>query len=218
MRPTVCATSQSHLDRGEITAPRSLRPASRFEQRFGIERHRRERIVDVVRHATRHLPQRPQPFLLQDGLLALPEVLVRLLQGTVELSLVRSESDNAHSTAAETRSIAAETLGRLARGHSTPNTRLSANNGATTNERKSPRGVGLGTETSSERCSARTPTDLYAAGQAVGDQMRACSGIASSIASARLRTPTLVTVSTCSVGSLQAMQPKSIGRLSRGCG
>ena len=45
-----------------------------LEQRFGVQRHRRDGVVDVVRDAARHLPERAQPLLLHDGLLGLAQV------------------------------------------------------------------------------------------------------------------------------------------------
>src|SRR5581483_10592685 len=51
------------------------------------------RIVDVMRDATRHLPERAQPLVLHHGVLSLAQVLVGLLQSRVELHLVRGERD-----------------------------------------------------------------------------------------------------------------------------
>src|SRR5438874_624439 len=62
-----------------------------LEQRLGVDRGGRERVVDVVGDATRHLPERPQPLLLHHRLLRLTQVLVRLLQSGVEPHLTRGE-------------------------------------------------------------------------------------------------------------------------------
>ena len=56
--------------------------------RFDVDRHRRDRIVDVVRDAAGHLPERAQPLLLEHGLLRAVQVFVGLLQRGVQLRLV----------------------------------------------------------------------------------------------------------------------------------
>jgi hypothetical protein len=60
----------------------------RLQQRFSIERYRRQRVVDIVRNAARHLAERAQPLLLHHGLLALAQVVVSLLQFSVQLRLL----------------------------------------------------------------------------------------------------------------------------------
>ena len=64
-----------------------------LQERFRIERHGRKRVVDIVGNAARHLPQGAQPLLLQHGLLGLAQVVVRLLQGGIELRLMRGQRD-----------------------------------------------------------------------------------------------------------------------------
>ncbi len=44
-------------------------------------------------NAARHLAQRAQPLLLHHGLLGLAQIVVRLLQGAVQLRLLRGQCD-----------------------------------------------------------------------------------------------------------------------------
>ena len=62
-----------------------------LEQRIGIERDGRNRVVDVVRDTARHLAESAQALLLHHCLLALLQVVVRLLQRRVELRLMSGE-------------------------------------------------------------------------------------------------------------------------------
>src|SRR4029079_15775241 len=64
-----------------------------FKQYFGVERYRRDRVVDVVGDAAGHLPQRAQAFLLHHGLLRLAKVVVGLLERGVNLRLMGGEGD-----------------------------------------------------------------------------------------------------------------------------
>src|SRR5256885_4253023 len=64
-----------------------------LDQGFGVKRGRRERIVDVMSDAARHLTDSPQAFLLHDGLLALPEILIGPLKRAHELRLLRCDRD-----------------------------------------------------------------------------------------------------------------------------
>ena len=64
-----------------------------FQQRFGVERDGRNGVVDVVCDAAGHLAERAQAFLLHDGLLRLAQIVVGLLQGRVELRLMRGQRD-----------------------------------------------------------------------------------------------------------------------------
>jgi len=61
-----------------VSRPRAQRFA--LQQVLRVQRHRRDRVVDVVRDAAGHLAERPQPLLLQDGLLRLAQVVVGALQ------------------------------------------------------------------------------------------------------------------------------------------
>ena len=79
------------LDRLQIAAGPVAQVRFRFQQRLGVQRHGRKGVVDVVRDAARHLPQRPQPLLLHHHLLCLAQVVVGLLQRTVELRLMGGE-------------------------------------------------------------------------------------------------------------------------------
>ena len=64
-----------------------------FQQRFGVEGHRRNRIVDVMRHTAGHLAERAQALLLHGRLLALAQIVVGLLQVRVQLQLMRRQRD-----------------------------------------------------------------------------------------------------------------------------
>ena len=64
-----------------------------LQQRFGVERDRRQGVVDVVADAARHLAQGAQPFLLHHRMLGLLQVVIGLLQRFVELRLMRGEPD-----------------------------------------------------------------------------------------------------------------------------
>ena len=59
---------------------RGLRLLLGLEQRLGVQRHRRDRVVDVVRDAARHLPERAQALLLHHGLAALAQIVIGFLQ------------------------------------------------------------------------------------------------------------------------------------------
>jgi hypothetical protein len=75
-------------------AARAIRQAAFvFQQRIRVQRDGRDRVVDVVRDTARHLAERAQAFLLHHCLLALPQVVVRLLQSRVELRLMCGERD-----------------------------------------------------------------------------------------------------------------------------
>src|SRR5258705_4404635 len=67
------------LNGGQIPACALAEIGFALEQRFGIQRNRRNRVVDVVGDTARHLPERPQPLLLHHGVLTLPQVVIRLL-------------------------------------------------------------------------------------------------------------------------------------------
>ena len=75
-------------------AARAIRQAAFvLQQRIRVQRDGRDRVVDVVRDTARHLAERTQAFLLHHCLLALPQVVVRLLQSRVELRLMCGERD-----------------------------------------------------------------------------------------------------------------------------
>ena len=60
-----------------------------LEQRFRVERHRGERIVDVVSDAARHLPEHAQSLLLHDGLLCPPQIVISLFERGIDVRLAR---------------------------------------------------------------------------------------------------------------------------------
>ena len=68
------------LDDLEMLAARVAEAGFALQQRFGVQRHRRNRVVDVVRDAARHLPQRAQPLLLHAPPAASPQIVVGLAQ------------------------------------------------------------------------------------------------------------------------------------------
>ena len=122
MRATVPATSS--IARWMITmrAARSAEVRLAFQQRFGIQRHRRNRVVDVVRDAARHLAERAQPLLLHHGVLGLLQIVVGLLQRAVELRLVRGQRDVLAELPQEFAFPAAERCGSRRAATSTPKT------------------------------------------------------------------------------------------------
>ncbi len=87
-----------------------------LEQRLRIKRHGRDGIVDVVRNAAGHLPQGAQAFLLHHGVLGLTEVVIGLLQGAVELSLLDRQCDVLTELVEELAVGAGEGIGAPARG------------------------------------------------------------------------------------------------------
>ena len=138
---------------------RSLRLGSCSSSDSRVERHRRDRVVDVVRDAARHLAERAQPLLLHHRLLRLAQVVVGPLQRVVELRLVGGQRDVLAELPQEFAVVAAEGLGaRAARRRSTPNTSLSTISGATTSERRPALGKARRErELESSRCRARRP-------------------------------------------------------------
>ncbi len=99
---------------------RSLSSRSCFEQRLGVERYRRDRIVDIVGDAARHLAQRAQTLLLHRGLLRLAQFVIRLLQRRVELRLMRGKRDVLAQLLEEFAFPAAEASRLVPRGHQHP--------------------------------------------------------------------------------------------------
>ena len=77
----------------ELARARRGSGRARFEQRFGVERDRREGVVDVVGDAAGHLAQRAQALLLHHRVLGLAQFVIGLLQRAVELGLIRGERD-----------------------------------------------------------------------------------------------------------------------------
>src|ERR1700678_4375980 len=59
----------SALDRDQITACTLAEVRLPLQERFRIERYRRNGVVDVVSDAARHLTQGPKPLLLHHGVL-----------------------------------------------------------------------------------------------------------------------------------------------------
>jgi hypothetical protein len=98
------------------TRPRTQARLS-LQQRFCIERHGRDRVIDIVGDATRHLPKGAQTLLLQDRLLRLAQVFIGLLQGTVELRLVGRQGDVRAHLFQEFAFAAAEAARLAARGN-----------------------------------------------------------------------------------------------------
>ena len=137
MRATVCAmSSTARWMIFELRARRDRQVRLAFEQRFGVQRHGRNGVVDVVRDAAGHLAERAQAFLLHDLLLRGAQVVVGLLQGGVQLRLVRGQRGVFHGLAQEFALAAAEGVARCAaRATRTPNTWLSTSSGAMTSER-----------------------------------------------------------------------------------
>ena len=68
------------LDGGQVAARAFAQSRLALEQRLGVERDRRDGVVDVVRDAARHLAERAQPLLLDECVLRLPQRLVALLE------------------------------------------------------------------------------------------------------------------------------------------
>ena len=85
-----------------------------LQQRFRIQRHRRDGVVDVVGDAAGHLAQCAQALLLHDRLLGLAQVLVGSLQGCVELRVVRCQGDVLGQLAQKLTVVAGEALGLAA--------------------------------------------------------------------------------------------------------
>ena len=79
------------LNRGQVIAGAFAQIGLALEERLGIQQDRRNGIVDVVGYAAGHLPQCPQPLLLHDGVLALAQVVIRLLQSAVEAHMVTGQ-------------------------------------------------------------------------------------------------------------------------------
>ncbi len=67
------------LNRAQVLARPRAQVRLALEQGFRVERDRRDGVVDVVRDAARHLSERAQTLLLQQRLLALPQVVVGIL-------------------------------------------------------------------------------------------------------------------------------------------
>ena len=107
-----------------------------LEQRLGVERDRRDGVVDVVRDAARHLAERAQALLLHHRLLALPQLVVRLLQRRVELRLMSGERHVVAQLAQELTLVAGEASASLRAAISTPNTVPCARSGAITSARR----------------------------------------------------------------------------------
>lgn len=68
------------LDRMHIAAAALAQAGLLFEHRVGVEHDRRDRIVDVVRNAARHLAESPQTLLLHRRELRLPQNAVCSLE------------------------------------------------------------------------------------------------------------------------------------------
>ena len=79
------------LDDLQLSAPGGTQVRFALEQRIRVQRDRRDRVVDVVRDAARHLPERAQAFLLHGRGLRVAQVFIRGLQRAVELGVLRGE-------------------------------------------------------------------------------------------------------------------------------
>src|SRR5579871_3811636 len=64
-----------------------------LQERICVERHRRYRVVDVMRDPARHLSERTESLLLHHSLLRLLQVLVCALQGGMSLGLMARQRD-----------------------------------------------------------------------------------------------------------------------------
>src|SRR5882672_8729973 len=81
------------LDGFELAAGAWTQAGLLLQERFGVKRHRRNCIVDIVRDTARHLAEGQQTLLLHHRLLRLTQVFVRLLQSAVELRLMGCQGD-----------------------------------------------------------------------------------------------------------------------------
>ena len=108
------------LNGGQVAARALAEIRFALEQRFGVQRNRRNRVVDVVGDTAGHLPERPQSLLLHDGVLALPQVVVRLLQGAVQPRLMAGQGDVLAELPQELALAAAEGLLMAARAYQHP--------------------------------------------------------------------------------------------------
>ena len=81
------------LNGGQVAARALAEIGFAFEQRFGVQGNRRNRVVDVVGDTAGHLSERPQSLLLHHGVLTQPQVVVRLLQGAVQPRLMAGQGD-----------------------------------------------------------------------------------------------------------------------------
>ena len=197
----------------------SLRAHLRFrlQQRIGVERDRRDRVVDVVSDAARHLAERAQPLLLQDGVLALAQILIGLLQPRVQLRLVRGERDVLAELPQELAIAAAETLApRCARpaARRTPGSPPAA---APPRAHAIPQQRNVAArETATRACRARRPA--RPARNATGRSARSAVCRRARAAAARARVmpfgPMFATVSLRAAASYMHMHAKSIGMLS----
>ena len=64
-----------------------------LQERFGVKRNGRDRVVDIVRDTARHLAKSQETLLLQHGFLCLAQVVVRPLQGAIEFGLMGCQGD-----------------------------------------------------------------------------------------------------------------------------
>ncbi len=87
----------------QVFARSFAEPGLLLEQHLGVQRYRRNGVVDVVRDSAGHLPQRAQPLLLHHGLLRLAQIVISLLQGVVDVPLDAPPARHVRSAAAETR-------------------------------------------------------------------------------------------------------------------
>ncbi len=81
------------LDDPEPLAERARQALANLEQGLQMQRGGRDRVVDVVGDAARHLAEGPQPVALEGRLAGLAEVVVGLLEGAVQLRLEGGQGD-----------------------------------------------------------------------------------------------------------------------------
>ena len=81
------------LDGGEVVPCPVAQAGFPLQQRFGVERDRGDRVVDVVGDAAGHLAQHPQPLLLHDRVLGLAEIVIGFFQRSVKPGLMRGHRD-----------------------------------------------------------------------------------------------------------------------------
>ena len=110
-RHGLCNVIDRALDDFELRSSAWTQGSFTLEQCLGVQRHRRDGVVDVVCDAARHLPERAQALLLHDLLLRGPQVVVRTLQRAVQLRLIRGERGVLAGLAQEFTFAAAECVG-----------------------------------------------------------------------------------------------------------
>ena len=88
-RDRLCDVLDGALDGDKIISRPLAEVGLPLQERFGVKRDGRDGVVDIVGEAAGHLAQRPQPLLLHDALLTLAQIVIGLLQRSVQPGLVR---------------------------------------------------------------------------------------------------------------------------------